>query len=195
MRIFDVNLSDVIFWCTFSPVAPDAPPANVTAVATSPYSINISWSEPTIITGPTFYLIDISSVSHFKSSVFWLSLFIQIDMIDAYFLRDKFRNRSLLRNQLLNNILLNVSIQYEHATWHHMFPCSFWIFFQIFHIPLTTQQKINSGVSWHLGINKKYVESQQLEPLVSPKMLKAAFGQSSEFKILFTIAKKVLLIC
>ncbi|KAG8137923.1 hypothetical protein E2320_003863, partial [Naja naja] len=42
--------------------APDAPPANVTAVATSPYSINISWNEPTIITGPTFYLIDISSV-------------------------------------------------------------------------------------------------------------------------------------
>uniref|UniRef100_A0A670YH56 Phosphatidylinositol phosphatase PTPRQ n=1 Tax=Pseudonaja textilis TaxID=8673 RepID=A0A670YH56_PSETE len=44
------------------PGSPDAPPANVTAVATSPYSINISWNEPTIITGPTFYLIDISSV-------------------------------------------------------------------------------------------------------------------------------------
>ncbi|XP_013931748.1 PREDICTED: phosphatidylinositol phosphatase PTPRQ [Thamnophis sirtalis] len=47
---------------TFPETAPDAPPANVTAVATSPYSINISWNEPTIITGPTFYHIDISSV-------------------------------------------------------------------------------------------------------------------------------------
>ncbi|XP_034258810.1 phosphatidylinositol phosphatase PTPRQ [Pantherophis guttatus] len=44
------------------PGSPDAPPANVTAVATSPYSINISWNEPTIISGPTFYLIGISSV-------------------------------------------------------------------------------------------------------------------------------------
>ncbi|XP_063165405.1 phosphatidylinositol phosphatase PTPRQ [Candoia aspera] len=44
------------------PGSPDAPPANVTVAATSPYSINISWNEPAIITGPTFYLIDISSV-------------------------------------------------------------------------------------------------------------------------------------
>ncbi|KAJ6651382.1 hypothetical protein lerEdw1_020955 [Lerista edwardsae] len=41
---------------------PDAPPENVTVVVTSPYRINISWSEPVIITGPTFYLIDITSV-------------------------------------------------------------------------------------------------------------------------------------
>ncbi|XP_061438720.1 phosphatidylinositol phosphatase PTPRQ [Rhineura floridana] len=44
------------------PGSPDAPPENVTVVVTSPYSINISWSEPVIITGPTFYLIDITSV-------------------------------------------------------------------------------------------------------------------------------------
>ncbi|XP_028601411.2 phosphatidylinositol phosphatase PTPRQ isoform X2 [Podarcis muralis] len=44
------------------PGFPDAPPENVTVVVTSPYSINISWSEPVIITGPTFYLIDITSV-------------------------------------------------------------------------------------------------------------------------------------
>ncbi|XP_067415993.1 phosphatidylinositol phosphatase PTPRQ isoform X6 [Emydura macquarii macquarii] len=44
------------------PGSPDGPPENVTVVVTSPYSINISWSEPDIITGPTFYLIDITSV-------------------------------------------------------------------------------------------------------------------------------------
>ncbi|XP_066489466.1 phosphatidylinositol phosphatase PTPRQ [Tiliqua scincoides] len=44
------------------PGFPDAPPENVSVVVTSPYSINISWSEPAIITGPTFYLIDITSV-------------------------------------------------------------------------------------------------------------------------------------
>ncbi|KAM6436186.1 phosphatidylinositol phosphatase PTPRQ isoform 2-T2 [Liasis olivaceus] len=44
------------------PGSPDAPPENVTVVATSPYGINISWNEPAVITGPTFYLIDISSV-------------------------------------------------------------------------------------------------------------------------------------
>ncbi|XP_078233068.1 phosphatidylinositol phosphatase PTPRQ isoform X1 [Pogona vitticeps] len=44
------------------PGSPDAPPENVTVVVTSPYNINISWNEPAIITGPTFYLIDISSV-------------------------------------------------------------------------------------------------------------------------------------
>nr|XP_034982811.1 phosphatidylinositol phosphatase PTPRQ [Zootoca vivipara] len=44
------------------PGFPDAPPENVTVVVTSSYSINISWSEPVIITGPTFYLIDITSV-------------------------------------------------------------------------------------------------------------------------------------
>lgn len=42
--------------------APDGPPENVYVVATSPFSINISWSEPAIITGPTFYLIDVESV-------------------------------------------------------------------------------------------------------------------------------------
>ncbi|XP_053114008.1 phosphatidylinositol phosphatase PTPRQ [Hemicordylus capensis] len=45
------------------PGFPDAPPENVTVIATSPYSINISWSEPFVITGPTFYLIDITSVN------------------------------------------------------------------------------------------------------------------------------------
>nr|KAF6375085.1 protein tyrosine phosphatase receptor type Q [Pipistrellus kuhlii] len=44
------------------PGPPDGPPENVYVVATSPFSINISWSEPAIITGPTFYLIDVESV-------------------------------------------------------------------------------------------------------------------------------------
>nr|XP_056702969.1 phosphatidylinositol phosphatase PTPRQ [Euleptes europaea] len=44
------------------PGSPDAPPENVFVLVTSPYSINISWCEPVIITGPTFYLIDITSV-------------------------------------------------------------------------------------------------------------------------------------
>nr|XP_048703309.1 phosphatidylinositol phosphatase PTPRQ [Caretta caretta] len=44
------------------PGSPDGPPENVTVVVTSPHSINISWSEPDIITGPTFYLIDVTSV-------------------------------------------------------------------------------------------------------------------------------------
>uniref|UniRef100_A0A4W2ETQ7 Phosphatidylinositol phosphatase PTPRQ n=1 Tax=Bos indicus x Bos taurus TaxID=30522 RepID=A0A4W2ETQ7_BOBOX len=44
------------------PGPPDGPPENVHVVATSPFSINISWSEPTVITGPTFYLIDVKSV-------------------------------------------------------------------------------------------------------------------------------------
>ncbi|XP_054688920.1 phosphatidylinositol phosphatase PTPRQ isoform X5 [Grus americana] len=44
--------------------APDGPPENVTVLATSPHSINISWSEPVIITGPTCYLIDITSVDN-----------------------------------------------------------------------------------------------------------------------------------
>uniref|UniRef100_A0A8D2LM06 Phosphatidylinositol phosphatase PTPRQ n=1 Tax=Varanus komodoensis TaxID=61221 RepID=A0A8D2LM06_VARKO len=52
------------------PGFPDAPPENVTVVVTSPYSINISWNEPVIITGPTFYLIDITSVDtdYYKAS-------------------------------------------------------------------------------------------------------------------------------
>ncbi|XP_072002591.1 phosphatidylinositol phosphatase PTPRQ isoform X1 [Engystomops pustulosus] len=41
----------------------DGPPQNVTAIATSPNSINISWSQPVVITGPTSYLINISSVN------------------------------------------------------------------------------------------------------------------------------------
>ncbi|XP_038612619.1 phosphatidylinositol phosphatase PTPRQ [Tachyglossus aculeatus] len=44
------------------PGSPDGPPENVIVVATSPHNINITWNEPTIITGPTFYLIEISSV-------------------------------------------------------------------------------------------------------------------------------------
>ncbi|KAF7248532.1 Phosphatidylinositol phosphatase PTPRQ [Varanus komodoensis] len=53
-----------------SVTVPDAPPENVTVVVTSPYSINISWNEPVIITGPTFYLIDITSVDtdYYKAS-------------------------------------------------------------------------------------------------------------------------------
>ncbi|KAL6029972.1 hypothetical protein STEG23_013034, partial [Scotinomys teguina] len=44
--------------------APDGPPENVHVVATSPFGINISWSEPAVITGPTFYLIDVKSVDN-----------------------------------------------------------------------------------------------------------------------------------
>ncbi|XP_063783788.1 phosphatidylinositol phosphatase PTPRQ [Pseudophryne corroboree] len=40
----------------------DGPPQNVTVIATSPHSINISWNPPFTITGPTSYLINISSV-------------------------------------------------------------------------------------------------------------------------------------
>ncbi|OXB69015.1 hypothetical protein ASZ78_012843 [Callipepla squamata] len=46
------------------PGSPDGPPENVTVLATSPHSINISWSEPVVITGPTYYLIDITSVDN-----------------------------------------------------------------------------------------------------------------------------------
>ncbi|KAM6153634.1 phosphatidylinositol phosphatase PTPRQ [Erethizon dorsatum] len=46
------------------PGPPDGPPENVHAVATSPFSINISWGEPAVITGPTFYLIDVKSVDN-----------------------------------------------------------------------------------------------------------------------------------
>ncbi|XP_075065450.1 phosphatidylinositol phosphatase PTPRQ isoform X2 [Mixophyes fleayi] len=41
----------------------DGPPQNVTVIATSPHSINISWSQPFTITGPTSYLINISMVT------------------------------------------------------------------------------------------------------------------------------------
>ncbi|XP_061060856.1 phosphatidylinositol phosphatase PTPRQ isoform X5 [Eubalaena glacialis] len=44
------------------PGPPDGPPENVYVVAASPFSININWSEPAVITGPTFYLIDVKSV-------------------------------------------------------------------------------------------------------------------------------------
>ncbi|EHB18205.1 Phosphotidylinositol phosphatase PTPRQ, partial [Heterocephalus glaber] len=47
---------------TLPETAPDGPPENVHVVATSPFSINISWGEPAVITGPTFYLIDVKSV-------------------------------------------------------------------------------------------------------------------------------------
>ncbi|XP_075284511.1 phosphatidylinositol phosphatase PTPRQ [Opisthocomus hoazin] len=46
------------------PGSPDGPPENVSVLATSPHSINISWSEPVVITGPTCYLIDITSVNN-----------------------------------------------------------------------------------------------------------------------------------
>ncbi|XP_010158961.1 PREDICTED: phosphatidylinositol phosphatase PTPRQ-like, partial [Eurypyga helias] len=46
------------------PGSPDGPPENVTVLATSPHSINVSWNEPLIITGPTCYLIDITSVDN-----------------------------------------------------------------------------------------------------------------------------------
>ncbi|KAM9028993.1 phosphatidylinositol phosphatase PTPRQ isoform 2-T2 [Ara ararauna] len=46
------------------PGSPDSPPENVTVLATSPHSINITWNEPVIITGPTCYLIDIASVDN-----------------------------------------------------------------------------------------------------------------------------------
>ncbi|KAL1774931.1 phosphatidylinositol phosphatase PTPRQ [Sigmodon hispidus] len=46
------------------PGPPDGPPENVHVVATSPFGISISWSEPTVITGPTFYLIDVKSVDN-----------------------------------------------------------------------------------------------------------------------------------
>ncbi|XP_054255688.1 phosphatidylinositol phosphatase PTPRQ [Indicator indicator] len=46
------------------PGSPEGPPENVIVLATSPHSINISWSEPVIITGPTCYLIDIASVDN-----------------------------------------------------------------------------------------------------------------------------------
>lgn len=46
----------------FFPTAPEGPPENVTVLATSPHSINVSWSEPAVITGPMSYLIDVTSV-------------------------------------------------------------------------------------------------------------------------------------
>nr|XP_021530957.1 phosphatidylinositol phosphatase PTPRQ [Aotus nancymaae] len=46
------------------PGPPDGPPENVHVVATSPFSISISWSEPAVITGPTYYLIDVKSVDN-----------------------------------------------------------------------------------------------------------------------------------
>ncbi|XP_069083629.1 phosphatidylinositol phosphatase PTPRQ [Pleurodeles waltl] len=41
---------------------PEGPPENVTVIASSDQSIIISWWEPAIITGPTSYLINVSSV-------------------------------------------------------------------------------------------------------------------------------------
>ncbi|XP_069485396.1 phosphatidylinositol phosphatase PTPRQ isoform X4 [Ambystoma mexicanum] len=41
---------------------PEAPPENVTVMASSNHSIIISWKEPAVITGPTSYLINVSSV-------------------------------------------------------------------------------------------------------------------------------------
>uniref|UniRef100_A0A8C9N2D6 Phosphatidylinositol phosphatase PTPRQ n=1 Tax=Serinus canaria TaxID=9135 RepID=A0A8C9N2D6_SERCA len=46
------------------PGSPDGPPENVTVLATSPHSINVSWNEPAIVTGPTSYLIDVTSVDN-----------------------------------------------------------------------------------------------------------------------------------
>ncbi|XP_077121613.1 phosphatidylinositol phosphatase PTPRQ [Ranitomeya variabilis] len=42
----------------------DGPPQNVTVIATSPNSVNISWCQPFVITGPTSYLVNISSVKN-----------------------------------------------------------------------------------------------------------------------------------
>lgn len=53
---------DSFTYTFFFSTAPDGPPENVTVLATSPHSINVSWSEPAIITGPTSYLIDVTSV-------------------------------------------------------------------------------------------------------------------------------------
>ncbi|XP_012669614.2 phosphatidylinositol phosphatase PTPRQ [Otolemur garnettii] len=54
------------------PGPPDGPPENVYVVATSPFSINISWSEPAVITGPTFYLIDVKSVDNDEFNITFL---------------------------------------------------------------------------------------------------------------------------
>ncbi|XP_053441914.1 phosphatidylinositol phosphatase PTPRQ [Nycticebus coucang] len=54
------------------PGPPDGPPENVHVVATSPFSINISWSEPAVITGPTFYLIHVKSVDNDEFNITFL---------------------------------------------------------------------------------------------------------------------------
>ncbi|XP_073476349.1 phosphatidylinositol phosphatase PTPRQ isoform X2 [Aquarana catesbeiana] len=54
---------DICNATTKSEEAAEGPPQNINAVATSPQSINISWSGPAIITGPTSYLINISTVN------------------------------------------------------------------------------------------------------------------------------------
>ncbi|XP_075456630.1 phosphatidylinositol phosphatase PTPRQ isoform X3 [Ascaphus truei] len=41
----------------------DGPPENVTVTATSHQSINISWREPSTITGPTSFIVNVSSVN------------------------------------------------------------------------------------------------------------------------------------
>ncbi|MGH0145637.1 UNVERIFIED_CONTAM: hypothetical protein FKN15_009305 [Acipenser sinensis] len=41
---------------------PDTPPQNVTAVSRSYHAIDISWRAPEVVTGPTAYLIDVTSV-------------------------------------------------------------------------------------------------------------------------------------
>ncbi|EDM16767.1 rCG49085 [Rattus norvegicus] len=60
----NVGYSNASEWISTQtlPGPPDGPPENVHVVATSPFGINISWSEPAVITGPTFYLIDVKSV-------------------------------------------------------------------------------------------------------------------------------------
>uniref|UniRef100_A0A2K6TR06 Phosphatidylinositol phosphatase PTPRQ n=1 Tax=Saimiri boliviensis boliviensis TaxID=39432 RepID=A0A2K6TR06_SAIBB len=62
------NASDWISTQTL-PGPPDGPPENVHVVATSPFSISISWSEPAVITGPTYYLIDVKSVDNDKFNI------------------------------------------------------------------------------------------------------------------------------
>ncbi|MGH0140233.1 UNVERIFIED_CONTAM: hypothetical protein FKN15_070894 [Acipenser sinensis] len=44
------------------PGNPDTPPQNVTAVSRSYHAIAISWRAPEVVTGPTAYLIDVTSV-------------------------------------------------------------------------------------------------------------------------------------
>ncbi|XP_075407342.1 phosphatidylinositol phosphatase PTPRQ isoform X1 [Tenrec ecaudatus] len=54
------------------PGPPDGPPEDVYVVATSSFGINISWSEPAVITGPTFYLIDVKSVDSDEFNISFL---------------------------------------------------------------------------------------------------------------------------
>ncbi|XP_069618420.1 phosphatidylinositol phosphatase PTPRQ [Ranitomeya imitator] len=63
----------------------DGPPQNVTVIATSPNSVNISWCQPFVITGPTSYLINISSVKnadYSKEFIRWSNESRNIEIMD-----------------------------------------------------------------------------------------------------------------